>query len=40
MRCAYLRDPNGTLIELYTPLPPDAWTPELRQEDKKFSGGA
>ncbi len=35
-RAAYLRDPEGNLIELLTSIPEDGWSTELREEDKKY----
>jgi catechol 2,3-dioxygenase-like lactoylglutathione lyase family enzyme len=32
IRTAYVRDPDGTLIELNTPMPTSEWTEELRRE--------
>lgn len=36
MRCAYLRDPEGNLIELFSPLSRDKWDAELVEESKKY----
>ena len=36
MRSAYLRDPDGNLIELTGALPPDQWTPELRKASEQY----
>ena len=36
MRSLYLRDPEENLIELSTPLPPEQFSQELLEEDKKF----
>ena len=36
IRSAYLRDPDGNLIEINSPLPKNKWTIELRKEDSKF----
>jgi catechol 2,3-dioxygenase-like lactoylglutathione lyase family enzyme len=36
MRSAYLRDPDGNLIELTGNLPREQWSPELRQEAQKY----
>ena len=35
-RGAYLRDPDGTLIELLTGLPTDAWSEDLKDADDKL----
>jgi catechol 2,3-dioxygenase-like lactoylglutathione lyase family enzyme len=32
IRVAYLRDPDGNLIEVNSPMPQSEWTDELRQE--------
>lgn len=39
IRTAHLRDPDGNLIELYTPLPRTEWTPELRAADRRSKTG-
>jgi catechol 2,3-dioxygenase-like lactoylglutathione lyase family enzyme len=36
IRTAHLRDPEGNLIELNSPLPSSEWTDELRQEAEKY----
>jgi catechol-2,3-dioxygenase len=36
MRSAYLRDPDGNLIELTGDLPRDDWSPELREAAEKY----
>ncbi len=36
MRCAYIRDPDGNLIELSGGLPQDQWTPDLQEAAKQF----
>ncbi len=36
MRSAYLRDPDGNLIELTGALPKEAWTQELRDAAEKY----
>jgi catechol 2,3-dioxygenase-like lactoylglutathione lyase family enzyme len=36
MRAAYLRDPAGTLIELYSPLMREEWTEELREQARQY----
>ena len=36
MRSAYLRDPDGNLIELTGGLPQDQWSPDLQEAAKKF----
>lgn len=37
MRSVYLRDPEDNLIELYSPLDPEQFSDELKEESKKFS---
>jgi catechol 2,3-dioxygenase-like lactoylglutathione lyase family enzyme len=37
MRAAYLRDPDGNLIELSGELPPEQWTPELRAAAQQYN---
>ena len=39
IRSAYLRDPDGNLIEINSPLPKNKWTIELRKEDSNFEHG-
>ena len=39
IRSTYLRDPDGTLIELYVPLPKEAWSEELRRKDEETGNG-
>jgi len=36
MRSAYLRDPDGNLIELTGGLPQDQWSPSLQEASKRF----
>jgi len=36
IRAAYLRDPDGTLIELYSPLPRSDWSEELVEESERY----
>jgi catechol 2,3-dioxygenase-like lactoylglutathione lyase family enzyme len=36
MRTAHLRDPDGNLIELYSPLPKEQWSKELLEEAEEF----
>ena len=36
MRAAYLRDPDGNLIELTGELPPENWSDELREAAKQY----
>lgn len=36
MRSAYLRDPDGNLIELTGSLPPEKWSPDLREAAKLY----
>ena len=33
----HLRDPDGNLIEIFSPMPKDRWAKELRDEDKPDS---
>ena len=33
----HLRDPDGNLIEVMSPMPKDEWTKELREEAKSYS---
>jgi catechol 2,3-dioxygenase-like lactoylglutathione lyase family enzyme len=35
-RSAHLRDPDGTLIEIYSQLPKTRWSKELREEGKQL----
>ena len=37
IRAAYLRDPEGTLIELNSPLPQEQWSDELADEAQRFT---
>jgi lactoylglutathione lyase len=37
IRTAYVRDPDGTLIELNTPLASSVWTKDLRDEVEKYT---
>ncbi len=39
-RGAYLRDPDGNLIELFTSLPEEQWTEELRKADENYKSAA
>lgn len=39
IRTAYVRDPDGTLIELNVPLLPSEWTQDLREADERYSSG-
>lgn len=39
IRTAHLRDPDGTLIELISPLPKSEWAEELQAEDQKYGDG-
>ena len=34
----HLRDPDGNLIEVFSPMPKDEWTEELREEGKSYGG--
>ena len=36
MRTVHLRDPEDNLIELFSPLAPEQWSEELREENKQF----
>lgn len=36
MRSAYLRDPDGNLIELTSELPRENWTQDLREEAERY----
>src|SRR5574341_328939 len=36
IRSAYMRDPDGNLIELYTDLPDDKWSDGLREAAEKW----
>ena len=33
----HLRDPDGNLLEIFSPMPKDGWTEELREEGKSYS---
>lgn len=35
IRAVHLRDPDGTLIELFEPLPDDQWTDDAREKDAR-----
>lgn len=37
IRVAYLRDPDGNLIELNCPISKDRWSEDLLEEQKKYS---
>jgi lactoylglutathione lyase len=37
IRAAYIRDPDGNLIEIHSPLPEEKWTKELQQASLKYS---
>ncbi len=39
IRAAHLRDPDGNLIELFSPLPRERWTEEVRDDDSRSGGG-
>ncbi len=39
IRAAHIRDPDGNLIELFSPLPREGWTEEVRDEDSRSGGG-
>ena len=34
----HLRDPDGNLIEIFSQMPKEKWTEELREEGKSYSG--
>ncbi|MFE8700617.1 VOC family protein [Cytobacillus sp. FJAT-54145] len=36
IRTAHLRDPEGNLIEIVTPLPKEQWSQGLLEEDRKY----
>jgi catechol 2,3-dioxygenase-like lactoylglutathione lyase family enzyme len=36
IRVAYLRDPDGNLIEINSPMPHEEWTEELKEEGEKY----
>jgi len=36
IRSAYLRDPDGNLIELSSGLPPEQWSPGLQEAEQKY----
>lgn len=38
MRVVHLRDNEGNLIELYSPLPMEEWDEDLQEEMKKYEG--
>ncbi len=40
IRTAYLRDPDGNLIEINSPLPHAEWTEELQEEAGKYGANA
>jgi catechol 2,3-dioxygenase-like lactoylglutathione lyase family enzyme len=40
IRVAFLRDPDGTLIELNCPLPKESWSDHLHQADSRYPGEA
>jgi len=37
IRAAYLRDPDGNLIEIHSPLPEERWSKDLQQASSKYS---
>ena len=37
IRCAFLRDPDGNLIEINAGLSSDEWSAELHQENEKYN---
>ncbi len=39
IRTAHLRDPEGTLIEINSPLPQEEWAEGLREESRKYEEG-
>ena len=38
LRVAYVRDPDGNLLELMQPLPREDWSEWLREADARYSG--
>ena len=38
IRTVFLRDPDGTLMELNCPLPKESWSDHLRQADNHYPG--
>ena len=36
IRVVYLRDPDGNLIEINSPMPTNDWTKELQEESEKY----
>ncbi len=37
IRAAYIRDPDGNLIEIHSPLPQEKWSEDLRQASSRYS---
>jgi lactoylglutathione lyase len=37
IRAAYIRDPDGNLIEIHSPLPQEKWSKDLQQASSKYS---
>jgi lactoylglutathione lyase len=37
IRAAYIRDPDGNLIEIHSPLPVEEWSKDLQQASSKYS---
>jgi predicted enzyme related to lactoylglutathione lyase len=37
IRAAYLRDPDGNLVEIHSPLPEEKWSKDLQQASSKYS---
>jgi predicted enzyme related to lactoylglutathione lyase len=37
IRVVYLRDPDGNLIEINSPIPTNDWTKELQEEKEKYT---
>lgn len=37
IRAAYIRDPDGNLIEIHSPLPQEKWSKELQQASSRYS---
>lgn len=37
IRAAYIRDPDGNLLEIHSPLPRERWSQELTQASSKYS---
>jgi lactoylglutathione lyase len=37
IRAAYIRDPDGNLIEIHSPLPVEEWSKDLQQASSRYS---